>query len=308
MLLPETRVFYLKLGDTIDIVAPSSKCHLSVIEKLKDIIHSWGLKCHIPDDLFGESLLYANSDEKRFTHLYKALLNPTSKVVWCLLGGYGSTKLISKLNQIKIPPHPKLLIGFSDITALHIFLQGQWGWITLSGPSGYQVSLNRVSGTSIELLQNILFGKTATLIYDNIIPLNQLAKNQQTITAPIIGGNLHLIQASLGTFWQIDPTNKILFIEEFNERAYRIDRILAQLEQAGIIKPAKAILFGDMIDKGEPNGRFLVKEVIQEFSTQCDVPVLQISNIGHGAINNPLLLGYFAKLCLGDYSCLEFSF
>ncbi len=305
--MPQTKLSYLEPGDTIDIIAPSSKCHPSVVEKFREVIHSWGLHCHIPSDLFGDNLLYANSDEKRFIHLQNALLNPDSKAVWCLLGGYGSTKLIPKLKQIKPPSHPKLLIGFSDITALHIFLQGQWGWTTLGGPSGYQVSLSRVAKTSVELLQTILFGKAQSLIYD-ITTLNQLANKQQTITAPIIGGNLHLIQASLGTFWQIDATDKILFIEEFNERAYRIDRILAHLEQAGIFKNAKAILFGDMIDKGEPDGRFLVKEVIQEFATQCALPVLQISNIGHGAINNPLLFGHPATIDIGDEHYLEFIF
>ncbi|STX52319.1 LD-carboxypeptidase [Legionella busanensis] len=306
MLLPQTKVAYLEPGDTIDIIAPSSKCHPSVLDKFRDIIHSWGLHCHIPNDLFGDNLLYANSDEKRFTHLQNALLNPNSKAVWCLLGGYGSTKLMPRLNQIKLPPHSKLLMGFSDITALHIFLQNQWGWPTLGAPSGYQVSLNRVAKTSVELLQTILFRKEESLIYDNITPLNQLANKQHTITAPIIGGNLHLIQASLGTFWQINATEKILFIEEFNERAYRIDRILAQLEQAGIFKGAMAILFGDMIDKGEPDGRFLVKDVIQEFATQCALPVLQISNIGHGAINNPLLLGHPATLVMKESCYLEF--
>jgi muramoyltetrapeptide carboxypeptidase len=306
--MSKIRACYLEPGDTIDIVAPSSKCHPSVVEKFKAVIETWGLKCQIPNDLFGDSLLYANSDEKRFTHLRNALLNPTSKVVWCLLGGYGSAKLIPKLSQIKPPLRSKLVIGFSDITALHIFLQGQWGWPTVSAPSGYQISLNRTSITSVELLQNILFGKAKTLRYDNIAPLNQLAKHQKKIKAPLIGGNLHLIQASLGTSWQINATNKILFIEEFNERAYRIDRILTQLEQAGITKTATAVLFGDMIDKGEPDGRFIVKEVIQEFAAQSALPVLQISNIGHGAINNPLLLGYKATLTTGDDCCLDFTF
>ncbi|WP_419419191.1 S66 peptidase family protein [Legionella sp. D16C41] len=296
---------HLTPGDTVDIVAPSSRCHPSVIEKVKVLLLSWGLYAHVPPDLLGENLLYANSDEKRFFHLKNALLNPHSQVIWCLLGGFGATKLLPMLKQIK-PTTLKLLIGFSDITALHIFFQGQWGWPTLSGPSAYQVSLNRVSENSVKLLKDILFGNTTLLRYEKLIPLNNLAQDKQIITAPIIGGNLHLIQASLGTFWQPAIANKILFIEEFNERAYRIDRVLAQLEQAGLFRHAKAILFGDMIDKGEPNGQFLVKEVIQEFAAQCTLPVLQISNIGHGPINNPLLLGYLANLYMGDNYCLEF--
>jgi muramoyltetrapeptide carboxypeptidase len=301
-------VNYLNPGDIVDIVAPSSKCHPSVLEKIKALLNSWDLQCHIPDDLFGESLLYANSDEKRFIHLERALLNNSSKAVWCLLGGYGSTKLIPMLSKTKPPKHSKLFIGFSDITALHIFLQGQWGWTTIHGPSGYQASLNKISNNSINLLKNMLFHKENKLLYHEITPLNKLAENNTTINAPLIGGNLHLIQASLGTPWQINVFNKILLIEEINERAYRIDRVLAQLNQAGILDQAKAILFGDLIDKGEPDGRFLINEIIQEFSAQCGLPVLQISNIGHGSTNNPILLGHTAKLSMGKEHSLEFMY
>lgn len=299
---------YLKPGDTIDIVAPSSKCHLSVLEKIKNLIHSWELKCYIPDGLFGDSLLYANSDEKRFDHLAHALLNSHSKAVWCLLGGFGATKLIPMLSRITPPLHSKIFIGLSDITALHIFLQGQWGWPTIHGPSGYQTSLNKVSIDSVNLLKKILFHQETTLLYRQLIPLNHLAKNNTTISAPLIGGNLHLIQASLGTAWQIDARNKILFIEEINERAYRVDRVLTHLNQVGILDRVSAILFGDMIDKGEPDGRFLIKNTIQEFASRCTIPVLQLHNIGHGYVNNPIFLGLTATLNMGDHCSLKFIY
>ncbi|MBI2792153.1 MAG: LD-carboxypeptidase [Gammaproteobacteria bacterium] len=297
---------YLKPGDIVDIVAPSSKCNPKILDKIKILLRSWELQCHIPVDLFGESLLYANSDENRFIHLKRALLNDTSKAVWCLLGGFGSTKLIPLLSKIKPPNHSKLFIGFSDITALHIFLQGKWRWATIHGPSGYQVSLNKISKNSINLLKNMLFQSEKRLLYREIIPLNKLAENNITINSALIGGNLHLLQASLGTSWQINAFNKILLIEETNERAYRIDRVLAQLSQAGIFNQAKALLFGDLIDKGEPDGRFLIKETIQQFASQISLPVLQISNIGHGSINNPILLGHNAKLSMGNDYFLEF--
>lgn len=297
----------LVLGDIVDIVAPSSKCHPSVLEKIAELLESWGLKYQIPNDIFGSSLLYANTDEKRFLHLKYALFNNTSKAVWCLLGGYGSTKLIPMLSKISPPSHSKIFIGFSDITALHIFLQGQWGWTTIHGPSGYQVCLNKISDDSINTLKKVIFHQDQTISYDQIVPLNQLAKNNLIINAPIIGGNLHLIQASLGTSWQINADDKILLIEETNERAYRIDRILAHLSQAGIFERAKAILFGDMIDKGEPDGKFLIKETIKEFAQQCTLPVLQIKNIGHGLINHAILLGDMTQLSMGDnYSLTQF--
>jgi len=285
---------FLKPGDTVDIVATSSKCNPNALGNMKELIESWGLQCHIPDDLFGDSLLYANSDEKRFEHLKNALLNTTSKAIWCLLGGAGASKLIPMLSQIKPPSHSKIFIGFSDITALHIFLQGQWGWSTIHGPSGFQASQNKVSMDSVNLLKNILFNKDYSFSYDQIVPLNQLAEN-----------NLQ-IEASLGTSWQINTKNKILFIEEINERAYRVDRVLAHLSQAGIFDQVKALLFGDFVDKGEPDGTLLVQETLEQFAKQCSLPVLQISNVGHGLVNNPILLGSSAKLSMGNRFSLEF--
>lgn len=300
-----TKPVHLEPGDIVDIVAPSSKCHPSVLGKIRELLDSWGLNCRIPDDIFGESLLYANSDEKRFSHLQSALLNEESKMVWCLLGGYGSTKLIPMLNKLNAPSKSKLFIGFSDATALHIFLQGQWGWSTIHGPSGYQASLNKVSVDSINLLKKLIFNEELSP-YEQLTPLNSIAMQNAKICAPIIGGNLHLIQASLGTSWQINANDKILFIEEINERAYRIDRALAHLSQAGLFENTKAILFGDFIDKGEPDGKFLVMNTIKEFASQCHLPVLQINNIGHGSINNPIILGSTAKLSIGDIYSLEF--
>lgn len=297
---------YLKPGDVVDIIAPASKAHPSLLNNIRALLAAWGLKCHIPNDIFGESLLYANSDENRFNQLKLALLNTHSKAVWCLLGGYGSTKLIPMLSQIQPPAQAKIFIGFSDITALHIFLQCKWGWPTIHGPSGYQAALKKVSMNSINLLKELLFHHLKLLVYNEIVPLNTLAQKNKVIEAPIVGGNLHMIQASLGTSWQINTDKKILFIEEINERGYRIDRVLSHLNQAGIIEKSRAILLGDFIDKGEPDGRFLVKETLQAFSSQCAVPVLQISNIGHGQTNNPILLGQTAKLIMGDIYHLEF--
>lgn len=298
--IPSTFKAFLKEGDVVDIIAPSSKCHPSVLNQVRTLLASWKLNCHIPDNLFGKSLLYANSDEIRFQHLENALMNETSKAVWCLLGGYGAIKLLPMLKNLKIPKNPKIFIGFSDITALHIFLQNQWGWVTIHGPSALQVCGNKISPDSIDILKKLLCNEKYPLSYEHIIPLNQLAKDSLQITAPIIGGNLHLIQATLGTPWQINAQNKILFIEEIDERAYRIDRALAQLSHAGILNEASALLFGDLVDKGEPDGRFLVQDLIKEFASQFSLPVFQIKNVGHGFINYPLLLGSPAKLCLED--------
>lgn len=299
---------FLQPNDVVDIIAPASRGNNEDLEKISPFLAAWNLKARIPKDIFGANVFCANSDEIRFQLLKDALTNNETKAIWCVRGGYGSMRLIPYLSKITPPAQPKMLIGSSDITALHIFLQNKWGWPSIHGPSATSAILNQVSPDSLEILKSIIFRTRHSVTFDQIIPLNQAAENTATIIAPMIGGNLSLIQASLGTSWQIQTSNKIIFIEEVNERGYRIDRMLEQLKQAQIFEPAKAILFGDMLEGKEPNGESFVKEAIQMFADSCELPVLQISGIGHGFVNNPLLLGVPVTLKLGVNTSLSFNF
>ena len=112
----------LKLGDVVDIIAPASRCAQSVVDDLISLLTSWGLKPHVPELLFSDDLLCANSDTARFSQLEIALTNNKSKAVICVRGGYGSLRLIPQLLDIPSPQIAKWFIGMSDVTALHLFL------------------------------------------------------------------------------------------------------------------------------------------------------------------------------------------
>lgn len=292
---------FLKPNDRIDIVAPASVCqaHENAIPAVKKILTEWELTPHIPEDIYGPDLLCANSDEKRFSFLKDALLNDQSKAVWCLRGGYGCTRLIPQLLKLPKPKYQKLFIGMSDVTALHIFLQQQWAWPTFHGPSARQIATGTVQADNIAEIKNLIFGNIKTLEYKNLQPLNNLAKQTQILTGDITGGNLCLVQASLGTAWQINTKNKILFLEEVNERGYRVDRMLEHLHQAGIFKNITAVILGDFIDGKEPDGSSLIDPVLQRFADTVDFPVLRCLGIGHGNFNRPLPLGINSALMLG---------
>lgn len=277
-------------GDTIDVIAPSAKCHPEVITQFQKVMNDWGLKTQVPQHIFGNDLLCANSDEERFQQLKNALTNSNSKAIWCLLGGYGSTRLIPELSKLDKIKQQKLLIGFSDITALHIFLQNKWGWSTIHGVSGRQTALNQVSQESIDRLKQLLLNQPQPLNYE-LFPMNSAAKQATSIQAPIIGGNLSLIQVSIGTEWQMDATDKILFFEEVNERAYRIDRILIHLKQANIFNKVKAILIGDVTGGLEADGKSFINETLQQFADNNPIPIFRIKKMGHGDDNYPLILG-----------------
>ncbi|MCC5016326.1 MULTISPECIES: S66 peptidase family protein [unclassified Legionella] len=289
------RLPVLKPGDSVEIIAPASRCTDEVLSDLNDLLGSWQLNCIIDQAIFGNDLLCANTDEIRFNLLRKALLNSATKAVICARGGYGSMRLLPQLSQITPVNPPKLFVGMSDITAIHLFLEQQWQWPTIHGA----LARDKFSPESILSLKSILFGDVEQISLSGL-PLNELAASDKVIEARLTGGNLTLVQTSIGTIWQLDGQNKIIFLEEVGERGYRVDRMLEHLSQASVFKEAAAILFGDFLTGNEPNGSSLVKPVLERFAQNSPIPVAQIEGIGHGYTNFPLLLGAVAKLQLGE--------
>lgn len=304
MTMPNKYWSYLKEGDIVDVVAPGFLGNPEVIEKAKALLISWGLRYNIPANIFGKDLLCANPDAVRFKQLKTALLNKKSKAVWCLRGGYGSARLIPLLDKLITPSHNKLFMGFSDITVLHAFLQKKWRWNTLHSPSLNQCAINNIEENSVRKLKAIIFGDQQQVDF-NLIPLNQLAKKRITIESSIIGGNLCLIQNSINTVWQPNSKNKIIFLEEVGERAYRVDRMLVHLQQAGLFKQVKGLIFGDFTEGLESDGKSLIPLVLKRFAGQCNFPVLQVSGIGHGNFNDPIPLGTRSILHLGSKPVLN---
>ena len=284
----------LNTGDSVEIIAPASRCSDNQLIKLKELLTSWKLNCIIEDDIFGDDLLCANTDENRFRSLKNALQNPTTKAIICARGGYGSMRLIPELTTITPPTTPKLFIGMSDITALNLYLQQQWQWPVIHGAP----IIDKFSPESITAIKSILFGDIKQVCFEGL-PMNTLAEETTLIKSSVSGGNLSLIQTSIGTTWQLDGHNKIIFLEEVNERGYRVDRMLEHLRQANVFKKASAIVFGDFTEGKEHDGSSLINPVLERFAKHCEMPVIKITGIGHGFINFPLPLGTEAHLQLG---------
>jgi muramoyltetrapeptide carboxypeptidase len=284
----------LKPGDSIEIIAPASRCTDKQLQDLKELLQSWQLNCIIDNDIFGDDLLCATSDEIRFNLLKNALLREDTKAVICARGGYGSMRLIPDLATLSPPASAKLFIGMSDITALSLYFERHWDWPSIHGAA----APDKFSKESIAALKSLLFGDVKDVRFQGV-PLNALAEQSQTLEASITGGNLCLVQTSLGTNWQVDARKKILFLEEVGERGYRIDRMLEQLQQATIFKGTLAIVFGDFLAGNEPDGSSLIIPVLKRFAQRIEIPVIQIKGIGHGHVNFPLPLGTKATLQLG---------
>ena len=200
----------------VDIIAPSGSFPAQDIPVLRQYIESKGCIARIPEQILGPDLLSAQSDAQRFAQLKAALLAEDSQLIWCVRGGYGATRLLPALAEMTPPAHRKNLIGFSDITALHLFLSQEWGWSTLHGPSLRQMAKAELGAASLQQTEALVFGGQSALEY-TLIPFNAAAEQAVAVKAILSGGNLKLVEAGLGTPWHIDSRPKILMLEEINE-------------------------------------------------------------------------------------------
>ena len=285
----------LSIGDKVELIAPASRCSDKELADLQELLNSWGLECVVAPDIFGDDLLCANNDANRFEHLKNALQNKETKAVICARGGYGCMRLIPQLSSLGKPKELKMFVGMSDVTALQLFMNQEWGWPVLHAA----LWPGKFSPESTEAVKSFLFGAKPEVQF-NGVPLNKEARKAGLIKAPITGGNLRMIQSGIGTNWQLNAKGKMVFLEETGERGFRIDRMFEQLKQANILAGAKAIILGDFINGNEPNGTSLIQPVLIRFAEQLEIPVVQINGIGHDFTNMPLPLGTQASLQLGN--------
>lgn len=279
----------LKKNDIVDIIAPSSSKKYDLIG-LKEFINKLGLRARISDDIINENGFYlSNTDQYRLNNLKAALCSRDSKLIWCLTGGYGSTILIPELFKLNIPSTAKAFIGFSDITALHLFLNQHWSWPTIHGRMLADLSKN-YDNQLLTSFKSLLFDQ-AKLQY-KLTPLNDIAKANILINSQLIGGNLCIVENSLATNWQIKANNKILFLEEVDESPYRIDRSFEHLFQAGIFNGIKALIIGAITYKDRDNSnKIIIDFAINRLVQKLAIPIFSISYIGHYVDNPPLPLG-----------------
>jgi muramoyltetrapeptide carboxypeptidase len=302
---------FLNSGDIVDIIAPSFTVPADNLsqyyQKAKQTLDQIGVVARIPDDLIvlGRDPFAANSLEYRKNHLIEVLNNTDSKAIWAIRGGYGAAQIIPFLENIAEPKLTKLLLGFSDITALHLFIEKKWQW-----PSMHSAVINQLVNNSnlLQELKPILFGEKLDITYDQLLPLNLAAQENKVIEAEITGGNLSIVQTSLATSWQINAKDKIVFLEDVGEIGYRIHRMLNQLTQAGIFKEAKAIIFGEITPGLEKDGGDKCPLAVEDFIKNINntIPILSLPIIGHNTqCNSPLPLNTKCKLTLGNKPLLS---
>ena len=288
----------LARGDVVDVVAPGFRCTPEQLEKGREFLQRQGLIARVPADLFGADMLCANTDARRFAQLRKALFARDSRAVWCVRGGYGAIRIIQRLQALKPPSQSKLLIGYSDATTLHQLVNLFWGWPSLHGPLLDRLGSSDIPEAERTELHEVLFGGAPRTVFADLVPLNAAARRRRRIDSYLTGGNLTVLQSTLGTALQRRASG-MLFLEDIGERGYRIDRMLEQLRQTGVLRNLKAILLGTFLGGAEVDGSNLGPAVLERFAHSLPIPVLAGIHAGHGAIQRPLFLRARAELHCG---------
>ncbi len=288
----------LARGDVVDVIAPGFRCTQEQLEGGIAFLQRQGLIARVPPDLFGEDLLCANTDAHRFAQLRRALYARDSRAVWCVRGGYGAIRIIERLQALKPPARPKLLIGYSDATTLHQLLNLYWGWPSLHGPLLDRLGSADIAEEQRTELHDVLFGGAPQTVFANLLPLNAAARRRQRIDSRLTGGNLTVLQSTLGTALQRRASG-MLFLEDIGERGYRIDRMLEQLRQAGVLRNIKAIVLGTFLGGAETDGSNLGPAVLERFAQSLPIPVLSGIQSGHGTVQRPVFLHSRAELHCG---------
>jgi len=281
---------YLKKGDSIAIVAPAGilKNKKEIIEYAKELMESWGLHVVMGKHVFNQEDHFAGTDQERAEDFQKAMDNPNIKAIWSARGGYGSVRILDKLDYTKFKENPKWIIGYSDVTAFHNHIHNL-GIQTIHGMMGTSMMFEpEETIQSVETLRKALFGEeldyTVEASNDN---------REGSATGQLVGGNLSILLTMLGSESSISTDGKILFIEEIGEYKYHIDRILQSLKRAGYFDKLKGLVVGDMsnIKKNTTKWGSSIEQLILDAVSEYDFPVLFNFPAGHESDNRALIFG-----------------
>jgi muramoyltetrapeptide carboxypeptidase len=286
---------YLKAGDTVAIVAPSGilKSREGEINKAKSLLESWGLKVQVGDHIFEQNHHFAGTDQQRASDLQRVMDDPNISAIWCARGGYGTVRILDKLNYSRFKERPKWIIGYSDITALHNQVHNE----------GYQ-SIHALMCTSLSDPPDEI--KTSISTFKNAVFGNALSYQLEGSTfnrageaqGQLVGGNLTILHTMLGSETSIDTHGKILFIEEIGEYKYHIDRMLQSLKRAGYFEQCAGLIVGDMskLRKNTTKWGSSVEELIIDALAEYDFPIAFNMPAGHEQDNRALILGRSIEL------------
>jgi len=290
-------------GDTIAVVAPAGPVeNRDALHRGVSGMEGLGFRVRFDERIFESARYLAGSDRARAEELMRAFEDPSVRAIVGLRGGYGCSRLIPLLEEERIRPHPKLFMGFSDLTTLHLHFNNRFGWATVHGPMAVSPAL----GESASDQAAHLFSVWTDPEYRPVLRFPQLETIHPGIASgALTGGCLSIVTASIGTPYEIQTEGRIFFIEDLGEPPYRIDRMLTHLLLAGKFDSPAGVLLGEFLDCEPDQGNYSAMDTLRDFFAPLNIPVMANFPAGHGANNWALPLGTRGRMDAGA-GTLEF--
>ncbi|WP_253307897.1 MULTISPECIES: LD-carboxypeptidase [unclassified Rickettsia] len=282
-------ITFNKETDFISIIAPSSSCRDAEnrLEEAKKILVERGFKVLVDDKIFaGDELpFFAAPKTERLRMFKEAMENSEVKIIWAFRGGYSCGEFAQECFDIKMAGD-KILIGYSDITVLHLLLNQYYNMPSIHG--SVLTSLLPSTNQDIQEIINIIEGEDSKIA---VMPINK--PNENNIVGKVSGGNLTVLTKMIGTKLSPNLDKKILILEDVNEKGYAIHRNLMQLKNAGMFDNVKAIIFGDFTNS-DGNETISIEAFCRNHIPQ--LPTYHALGIGHGQINHPFIMNHEAVI------------
>ena len=295
----------LKPGDTVGLIEPASASDGALdIQLVEEVVAALGLKSKRGANLLKRDGYLAGTDRERAADVNAMFADPEVRLILAVRGGWGCARILPYLDWKVIRANPKLLMGYSDITALHLAIQARAGFITLHGPNGGSAW----GKASVESFKDIAFEGAMPTFANPMASVDRLVQRRwrtETITGGkargrLLGGNLTVLTALTGTSYMPDFKGAILFIEDIDEAEYRIDRMLTQLGQAGILKGLKGAVFGqcnNCVTAGPAGpGGFTLGQILKHHLGGLGIPAYQGAFFGHMADQFTIPVGAEAEI------------
>jgi muramoyltetrapeptide carboxypeptidase len=280
-------------GACIGVIAPAGPAPQALVDQVAPWLAARGFRSRVFPGCHERLAYLAGDDELRLADLHAAFADPEVDAIVCLRGGYGSARLLDRINVGLLARHPKPLVGYSDITALHGVLNQRCGMAAWHGPMLTSDLLRPGREACAAALMTALqrdWRVGDELPRGDAAPLALVPGRAR---GPLLGGNLAIIVSLLGTPWALDLRGAVLFVEEVGEEPYKVDRMLTQLRLAGVLDQAAGFVVGRFSDAANPS------EVIASFLQPQGKPALIGWPAGHGAPHWPLPLGVEVELDAG---------
>lgn len=269
----------LEPGDAVRVIAPASPVEEETLRKGCAEIERLGFACKWDPRVLARQGYFAGSAEERLAKLLMAFAENSSKAIFCARGGYGSGYLLDRLEPRKLKT-PKALVGFSDVTALQIFLWQKKRWASFYGPmisAGLDQGANAPRGYDLESFEQALTQSSHGWKFD--LRGETLFFGQAE--GVLLGGCLTLVETTLGTPWEIETNGAILLLEDLSMKPYQIDRALLHLRQAGKLEKLRGVVLGEFPECDAPPGSPTAREVFERILGPLKIPVVWGAPIGH---------------------------